>query len=79
MQIPTWLFLYSAGAIGWIGREYLIMASKSSKPTEKEIIIDVPYALSIFFQGAVWPVRAYAAWRNGTLLEKEENITVSPR
>lgn len=46
---------------------------------EKEIIIDVPYALSIFFQGAVWPVRAYAAWRNGTLLEKDENITISPR
>lgn len=77
--IPTWLFLYSAGAIGWVGREYLIKAREAAKPMDKEIIIDVPLALSVFFQGAVWPVRAYAAWRNGTLLEKDENITISPR
>lgn len=77
--IPTVGFLYVAGWIGYVGREYLNIVAKSAKPTEKEIIIDVPLALSLAWKGAAWPARAVAELRNGTLLEKDENITVSPR
>lgn len=31
---------------------------KSPKPTDKEIIIDVPFALSLAVQGAGWPLAA---------------------
>ena len=77
--IPTVGFLYVAGWIGYVGREYLNIVAKEAKPTEKEIIIDVPLALSLAWKGAGWPARAVAELRNGTLLEKDENITVSPR
>jgi photosystem I subunit 3 len=77
--IPTIGFLYVAGWIGYVGREYLNIVAKDAKPTEKEIIIDVPLALSLAWKGAAWPARAVAELRNGTLLEKDENITVSPR
>jgi len=50
-----------------------------AKPTEKEIIIDVPQALKFAWQGATWPVQVVAELRANTLTEKEENITVSPR
>ena len=49
------------------------------KPVEKEIIIDVPLALKLAAQGAVWPLRAIQQLRNGSLLESDDNITVSPR
>jgi len=45
----------------------------------KEYIIDVPLALNSFLKGIGWPVSATAELINGTLLEKDENITVSPR
>eukprot|EP00245_Coleochaete_scutata_P003270 TRINITY_DN1476_c0_g1_i2.p1 TRINITY_DN1476_c0_g1~~TRINITY_DN1476_c0_g1_i2.p1 ORF type:complete len:222 (+),score=67.49 TRINITY_DN1476_c0_g1_i2:183-848(+) len=41
---PGILFLYIAGWIGWVGRSYLVEVRNSAKPTEKEIIIDVPLA-----------------------------------
>ena len=77
--IPTIGFLYVAGWIGSVGREYIQTVAKEAKPTEKEIIIDVPLALRLAGKGAGWPARAIAELRNGTLLEKDENITVSPR
>jgi hypothetical protein len=77
--IPTVGFLYIAGWIGYVGREYLGIVAKGAKPTEKEIIIDVPLALSLAWKGAGWPARAVAELRNGTLLEDDDNITVSPR
>lgn len=77
--IPTIGFLYVAGWIGSVGREYLQTVAKESKPTEKEIIIDVPLALSLAAKGAGWPAKALTELRNGTLLEKDENITISPR
>lgn len=55
-QIPTFGFLYVAGYIGYVGREYLIRTKKEAKPTEKEIIIDVPLALNLALNGWAWPV-----------------------
>lgn len=74
-QIPTFLFLYFAGLIGYSGRLYL----EATRDMNKEYIIDVPLALNSFLKGIGWPVSATAELINGTLLEKDENITVSPR
>jgi len=73
--VPTLGFLYVAGYIGYVGRSYLI----SKKSTTSEIIIDVPEALKLASQGAGWPLKVVAELRAGTLTEKAENITVSPR
>lgn len=56
-----------------------VCSHSEAKPTEKEIIIDVPAALKFAWQGATWPVQVVAELRANTLTEKEENITVSPR
>jgi photosystem I subunit 3 len=77
--IPTFGFLYVAGWIGYVGRLYLNAVRSEAKPTEKEIIIDVPAALKFAWQGATWPVQVVAELRANTLTEREENITVSPR
>ena len=50
LQIPTIGFLYIAGWIGYVGRDYLIASKAESKPTQKEIIIDVPMALKMAAQ-----------------------------
>ena len=50
VQIPTVGFLYIAGWIGYVGRDYLIASKKESKPRDKEIIIDVPRAAKMAFQ-----------------------------
>ena len=47
LQIPTIAFLYIAGYIGYVGREYIKAAKKEQKPTVKEYIIDVPFALKL--------------------------------
>jgi len=77
--IPTFGFLYVAGWIGYAGRSYLEVTQKRTKPIDSEIIIDVPLALGIMFKCAGWPVSVTSELINGTLTEKEENITVSPR
>uniref|UniRef100_A0A7S4X4Y6 Photosystem I reaction center subunit III n=1 Tax=Mesostigma viride TaxID=41882 RepID=A0A7S4X4Y6_MESVI len=77
--VPGLGFLYVAGWIGWVGRRYLVEVAKSENPTEKEIIIDVPLARTLLMDGAVWPIAAWMDLLNGSLLEKKENITVSPR
>eukprot|EP01025_Chloroclados_australasicus_P043938 TRINITY_DN471_c0_g1_i6.p1 TRINITY_DN471_c0_g1~~TRINITY_DN471_c0_g1_i6.p1 ORF type:complete len:240 (+),score=18.93 TRINITY_DN471_c0_g1_i6:147-866(+) len=77
--IPTIGFLYVAGYIGTVGRNYIQAVKSEKKPTEKEIIIDVPLALRLSGQGFAWPIQAIKELRNGTLTEKEENITISPR
>ena len=79
VQIPPVGFLYVAGWIGYVGREYLNIVKGEKKPEEKEIIIDVPLALSLAGKGAGWPFRVVTELREGTLTEKAENITVSPR
>jgi len=77
--IPTFGFLYIAGYIGTAGRTYLQEISSRQKPTQSEIIIDVPLATSIAFKSWDWPGKAAQELWSGKLLEKDENITVSRR
>ena len=72
-------FLYIAGWIGWVGRSYLIAVRGDKKPTQKEIILDVPLASRILGRGLLWPLAALNEVRSGTLIEDDANITVSPR
>jgi photosystem I subunit III len=77
--IPGILFLYIAGWIGWVGRAYIIAIKKGDKPEEKEIIIDVPLAISCMLGGFAWPAAALGEFTSGKLLAKDNEITVSPR
>jgi photosystem I subunit 3 len=77
--IPSALFLYIAGWIGWVGRAYLQAAKKSSTPEEKEIIIDVPLAISCMLSGVLWPLAAVKEITTGEMFAKDDEITVSPR
>ncbi|OLP17324.1 Photosystem I reaction center subunit III [Leptolyngbya sp. 'hensonii'] len=77
--IPSILFLYIAGWIGWVGRAYIQKAKKSDSPEEKEIIIDVPAAVGLMLTGFSWPLLAVKEFTTGELLAKDDEITVSPR
>ncbi len=77
--VPTVGFLYVAGWIGYSGTKYIQEVKGAAKPIDKEIIIDVPLAWKLLWAGLGWPVAAVAELRNKTLLEADENITVSPR
>ncbi|KAG2689633.1 hypothetical protein I3760_09G147600 [Carya illinoinensis] len=68
---PGLLFLYIAGWIGWVGRSYLIAIRDEKKPTQKEIIIDVPLASRLAFRGFSWPIAAYRAFVTGDLIAKD--------
>lgn len=73
------MFLYTTGWIGWVGRSYLKASRTTSKPTEKEIIIDVPLALQFMLSGFLWPFAAWQEFSSGNLLASADEITVSPR
>lgn len=77
--IPGILFLYITGWIGWVGRKYIRTVSESSNPTEKEIIIDVPLALSIMTSGFLWPFAAWQDFLSGDLIASDDSITTSPK
>jgi photosystem I subunit III len=77
--IPSILFLYITGWIGWVGRAYIIAAKKSGNPAEKEIIIDVPLAIKCIALGPLWPLLALKEFTTGELLAKESEVSVSPR
>ncbi len=78
--IPSILFLYIAGWIGWAGRSYLRAIRKlDGSPEMKEIIIDVPLALQCTIGGATWPLAATSEFLSGELYAKDEEIPVSPR
>ncbi len=77
--IPSVLFLYIAGWIGWVGRAYLQAAKKSGTPEEKEIIIDVPMAVKFMLGGFLWPLAALKEITTGEMFAKDDEITVSPR
>ena len=77
--VPTFGFVYVAGLIGYAGRQYLLSLKGDKKPTEGEIIIDVPKALDIMVQSVAWPIKTYTELRNGSLTAAKEDITVSPR
>merc|ERR1719145_119341 len=77
--VPTFGFVYIAGLIGYAGREYLISLKGDKKPTQGEIIIDVPKALNIIGKSLAWPIKTYTELRNGTLTAAKDDVTVSPR
>ncbi len=77
--IPSLLFLYIAGWIGWVGRAYLIAVRGEKSPEEKEIIIDVPLAVKCSLSGFAWPLAAFKDITSGAMFAKDDEITVSPR
>ncbi|MBW4522793.1 MAG: Photosystem I reaction center subunit III [Scytolyngbya sp. HA4215-MV1] len=77
--IPSVLFLFIAGWIGWVGRAYLQAIKKGGSPEEKEIIIDVPLAIQCMLTGFTWPLLALKEFTTGELTAKESEIPVSPR
>lgn len=77
--VPGIMFIYITGWIGWVGRKYLRTVSTQENSTQKEIIIDVPIALSIMTSGFSWPLSAWQEFTSDDLLQNSEDITVSPR
>jgi len=77
LLIPGVLFIYIAGIIGWSGREYLIESKKAKDPSEYEIIIDLKLARKCLVKGAQWPLLANRQGKDGSLREKDKNITVN--
>ena len=78
-MVPGILFLYIAGYIGWAGRSYLQFAKKTDKPTENEIIINVPVAIGMMSASFLWPLAAWKELVSGDLLVPSNEVTVSPR
>jgi len=75
--IPSILFLYIAGWIGWVGRAYLQTIKKQGGDVEqKEIQIDVPLALPIMLSGFAWPAAAIKELLSGELTAKDEEIPI---
>ncbi len=77
--IPSILFLYIAGWIGWMGRAYIRAVKKAGSTEMKEVIIDVPLAFKAMREGALWPVLATQEFLSGDLTVKDEEIPVGPR
>ena len=77
--IPSILFLYIAGWIGWVGRAYINAIKKGANAEEKEIIIDLPLAINCMLGGFAWPASALGEFTSGKLVAKDSEITVSPR
>lgn len=69
--LPGLIFLYTTGWIGWSGRKYLQTVALTKNPTEKEIIIDVPLALSIMFSGYLWPLLSWNEFTSGNFVTEE--------
>ncbi|WP_017326529.1 hypothetical protein [Synechococcus sp. PCC 7336] len=77
--IPSLMFLYIAGLIGWAGRDYLISARESGDAATKEIIIDTGMALASFSKSLAWPALAFAEISSGSIGEADEAVPISPR
>jgi photosystem I subunit 3 len=77
--IPSVLFLYITGWIGWVGRSYLQAIKKSDNAEEKEVIIDVPLAFTFMLTGFLWPLAAVKEIMTGEIAARDDEITVSPR
>ncbi|MFN3360303.1 MAG: Photosystem I reaction center subunit III [Pseudanabaenaceae cyanobacterium] len=78
--IPSLLFLYIAGWIGWVGRSYLRAIRKDvDEAYTKEIIIDVPLALQCMLTGFIWPLAALQQFGSGELTAPDNEVPVSPR
>jgi photosystem I subunit III len=78
--IPGLLFLYIAGWIGWVGRDYVrAVRQDPATATQKEIVLDVPLALRFMLTGFTWPLAAIKELGDGSLVASEKEVTVSPR
>lgn len=77
--IPSVLFLYIAGWIGWVGRSYLQAIKKEKSPEMKEVVIDVPKAIQCMLTGFAWPLVAFKEMTTGAMFAKDNEIPVSPR
>jgi len=77
--LPGFCFIYITGWIGWVGRKYLRSIKTLKNVTENEIIINVPLALKIMTTGYIWPISAFCELKNGDLIAKKDDITISPR
>ena len=78
--IPSILFLYIAGWIGWVGRAYLQANKKQGGSVEmREVMIEVPLALPIMLSGFAWPISAIKEFLSGELTAKDTEIPISPR
>lgn len=78
--IPSILFLYIAGWIGWVGRSYIQANKKEGGDVEwGEVKIDVSKALPLMLSGFTWPLSALKELLSGELTAKEEEIPISPR
>ena len=77
--IPSILFLYTAGWIGWAGRSYIIAVRDEKNAEMKEVVIDVPLAISKMLAASTWPLLAFGEFTSGKLIANESEITVSPR
>jgi photosystem I subunit 3 len=71
--IPALMFLYTAGWIGWSGRQYL----QRTQDKMKEIKIDVPLALTCMASGFAWPVASWQDIVNGKFVAKDTDIYTS--
>lgn len=70
---PFFMFIYSAGWIGWTGREYLLR----TKSVEKEIQLDLPLVAACSFSGFAWPVAAWKEITEGDFIAPDSEIPVS--
>ena len=77
--IPSLLFLYMAGWIGWVGRADLIAVRKEKNTEMSEIIINVPLAINKMLFGFLWPLQALKEFTSGQLTVDDSEIPVSPR
>lgn len=77
--LPGVLFIYISGWIGWVGRKYIRTVGESTNSTEKEIIIDVPLAVSVMTSGFFWPFSAWQEFISGDLIASDDSVTTSPR
>jgi len=77
--IPSVLFLYIAGWIGWAGRSYIIAVRGDKDAEMKEVVIDVPLAISKMLAASTWPLLAFGEFTSGKLVVKDSEIPVSPR
>lgn len=77
--IPSILFLYITGWIGWAGRAYLIAIRKDKDAEMKEVVLDLPLATKQMVAGFAWPLMAVKEYLSGELVAKDSEIPVSPR
>ena len=79
--IPSILFLYFAGWIGWAGRSYIraVKNIPGSSAESKEVAIDVPLAIKCGLGGATWPLGAVQEFLSGDLYANDDEIPISPR